>query len=313
MTNICAAVLPHCLPYRRANHRSFTMSGFSLTALFTALSLAFAGIPASAADNDLPPELQGLGLYEDILPIGSDGAGGLPSSRRASRQQSIIPFITSSLPKSTSDAATYNIANAEQVFCYHVAKKPKGFTGYTLNNFAVTGYCGELDIGATATTYEALFTQSPNIITAPAACTIEPRVMLRFVRGVDYTDVLLSSPCPSFTIFYAGRYTAFNIKQGVIDDIISQFDKENQPFNSPALLKKTVANGVADTDKEAEAYEKKQRENAPVMNWKTPAAGTDDTPNNAPNSAAVSPQARETSSGASKPAAKGWGNIKLRM
>lgn len=113
--------------------------------------------------------------------------------------------------------------------------------------------------------------------------------MLRFVRGVDYTDVLLSSPCPSFTIFYAGRYTAFNIKQGVIDDIISQFDKENQPFNSPALLKKTVANGVADTDKEAEAYEKKQRENAPVMNWKTPAAGTDNTPNNAPNSVAGFP------------------------
>lgn len=290
------------------------MSGFSLTALLTAVSLVFAGISASAADGDLPPELQGLGLYEDILPIGSDGTGGLPSSRRASRQQSIIPFIISSLPKATSAAATNNIANAEQVFCYHVAKKPADFAGYTLDNFAVTGYCGELDIGATATTYEALFTQSPNIITAPAACAIEPRVMLRFVRGVDYTDVLLSSPCPSFTIFYAGRYTAFNIKQGVIDDIISQFDKENQPFNSPALLKKTVANGVADTDKEAEAYEKKQRENAPVMNWKTPAAEEDRTPS-ASGSGSSLPQASSAkdSSGTSKPAARGWGNIKLRM
>ena len=66
------------------------MSGFSLTALLTAVSLVFTGISASAADGDLPPELQGLGLYEDILPIGSDGTGGLPSSRRASRQQSII-------------------------------------------------------------------------------------------------------------------------------------------------------------------------------------------------------------------------------
>ena len=148
------------------------MSGFSLTALLTAVSLVFTGISASAADGDLPPELQGLGLYEDILPIGSDGTGGLPSSRRASRQQSIIPFIISSLPKATSAAATNNIANAEQVFCYHVAKKPADFAGYTLDNLAVTGYCGELDIGATATTYEALFTQSPNIITAPAACAI---------------------------------------------------------------------------------------------------------------------------------------------
>ena len=290
------------------------MSGFSLTALLTAVSLVFAGISASAADGDLPPELQGLGLYEDILPIGSDGTGGLPSSRRASRQQSIIPFIISSLPKATSVAATNNIANAEQVFCYHVAKKPADFAGYTLDNFAVTGYCGELDIGATATTYEALFTQSPNIITAPAACAIEPRVMLRFVRGVDYTDVLLSSPCPSFTVFYAGRYTAFNIKQGVIDDIISQFDKENQPFNSPALLKKTVANGTADTDREAEIYEKKQRENAPVMNWKMPAAEEDRTPS-ASGSGSSLPQdsSAKDSSGTSKPAARGWGNIKLRM
>lgn len=290
------------------------MSRFSLTALLTAVSLVFTGISASAADGDLPPELQGLGLYEDILPIGSDGTGGLPSSRRASRQQSIIPFIISSLPKATSAAATNNIANAEQVFCYHVAKKPADFAGYTLDNFAVTGYCGELDIGATATTYEALFTQSPNIITAPAACAIEPRVMLRFVRGVDYTDVLLSSPCPSFTVFYAGRYTAFNIKQGVIDDIISQFDKENQPFNSPALLKKTVANGTADTDREAEIYEKKQRENAPVMNWKMPAAEEDRTPS-ASGSGSSLPQdsSAKDSSGTSKPAARGWGNIKLRM
>lgn len=290
------------------------MSGFSLTALLTAVSLVFTGISASAADGDLPPELQGLELYEDILPIGSDGTGGLPSSRRASRQQSIIPFIISSLPKATSAAATNNIANAEQVFCYHVAKKPADFAGYTLDNFAVTGYCGELDIGATATTYEALFTQSPNIITAPAACAIEPRVMLRFVRGVDYTDVLLSSPCPSFTVFYAGRYTAFNIKQGVIDDIISQFDKENQPFNSPALLKKTVANGTADTDREAEIYEKKQRENAPVMNWKMPAAEEDRTPS-ASGSGSSLPQdsSAKDSSGTSKPAARGWGNIKLRM
>lgn len=290
------------------------MSGFSLTAMLTAVFLVFTGISASAADGDLPPELQGLGLYEDILPIGSDGTGGLPSSRRASRQQSIIPFIISSLPKATSAAATNNIANAEQVFCYHVAKKPADFAGYTLDNFAVTGYCGELDIGATATTYEALFTQSPNIITAPAACAIEPRVMLRFVRGVDYTDVLLSSPCPSFTVFYAGRYTAFNIKQGVIDDIISQFDKENQPFNSPALLKKTVANGTADTDREAEIYEKKQRENAPVMNWKMPAAEEDRTPS-ASGSGSSLPQdsSAKDSSGTSKPAARGWGNIKLRM
>ena len=79
-------------------------------------------------------------------------------------------------------------------------------------------------------------------------------------------------------------------------------------------MKKTVANGTADTDREAEIYEKKQRENAPVMNWKMPAAEEDRTPS-ASGSGSSLPQASSAkdSSGTSKPAARGWGNIKLRM
>ncbi len=265
------------------------------------LLVLFGGIgTARADDSGLPPELQGLGLYDDLLPI---GAGNSSSAKKRTRQQTVIPFIRSSLPKAIADTALYNVEHPEQVFCYHIARKPKDFTGYTLNNFAVVDFCGELDMGATTTTYEALFTQSPNIITATAACAIEPKVMLRFVRGVDYTDVLLSSPCPSFTLFYAGRYTAFNIKQAVIDDVISQFDKTRDTFNSPALLKKTVANGVADTDKEAEEYEKKQKENAPIMNWKNDQSS--------PQNAEIDENSQ--SSDAQPKAKKGWGNIKLRM
>lgn len=276
--------------------RKFLVSCVAVFAFF------LSGVHGGRADDSgLPPELQGLGLYDDLLPI---GAGNSSSAKKRTRQQSVIPFIRSSLPKATSEAALYNITHPEQVFCYHVTRKPKDFTGYTLNNFAITDYCGELDMGTTSTTYEALFTQSPNIITATAACAIEPKVMLRFVRGVDYTDVLLSSPCPSFTVFYAGRYTAFNIKQAVIDDVISQFDNVTDTFNSPALLKKTVANGVADSDKEAEEYEKKQKENMPIMNWKNEPPLVED------NSSAD----EKTESSATQPKAKkGWGNIKLRM
>ncbi len=255
-----------------------------------AVLLCAAPAAVYADDAGLPPELQGLGLDEAILPIGTDDNGAAASSRRTLRQQSIIPFIADSIPQ----AAAYNISNAEQVFCYHVGRRPQGYTGYTLNNFAIADYCGELDMGQRATTYEALFTQSPNIITAPAQCKIAPRVMLRFVRGVDFTDVLLSSPCPSFTVFYAGKYHAFNIKQGIIDDIISQFNNSISTFNSPSYLRQTVANGTASTDKEAEQYEKKQRENAPVMNWKKPAAA-------------------DTASSAAEKPRKGWGNIKLNI
>ena len=210
----------------------------------------------------MPVELQQFEGFSDILPL--DEFGQERGTKRVARQQDIIPFIKSSIP----ETATYNLMNAEQIFCYHIAKRPKDYTGYTIDGMAVSGFCGELNTSTAATAYEALFTQSPNILTKVADCRIEPRIMLRFARGVDYTDVLLSSPCPSFTIFYAGRYKSFNIKQGIIDDIIKQLENTNEAFNSPTLLKQTVANGKPATLSEEEMMAKKQKENAPIMNWK---------------------------------------------
>ncbi|MCM1323912.1 MAG: hypothetical protein NC218_07110 [Acetobacter sp.] len=251
---------------------------FAMLALMSVRAYAF---------EDAVSELQGFEAYSDILPGDSFMQGAVV--RKAPRQKSIIPMITSAIP----EAAAYNISNAEQVFCYRVAKRPKDYTGYTLSSFMVTGYCGELDNSNIVTAYEALFTQGPNIITAQANCKIEPQMMLRFVRGVDYTDVLLSNPCPSFTVFYGGRYKAFNIKQGVISDLIAMFDEKQEGFNSPALLKQTVANGAPTTDKERDVLEKKKKEHQPVMNWKKqtePAVKSEED---------VKPKS-------------GWGNIKLR-
>lgn len=207
---------------------------------------------------------------EDGLPDFSDFASIMPgadennstdaqmSSDRNYGKENIIPFIKSSI----SETAAQIISNPEQTFCYEVTKRTANDKRYTLDGFALSGFCGELDKGATSTAYSALFTQSPNILTQTAQCRIEPKLMIRFVRGVDYADVLLSSPCPSFTIFYAGKYKSFNIKQGVIDDIITQLSKKIETFHSPALLKKTVANAEANSAEESEALEMKRREHA---------------------------------------------------
>lgn len=251
------------------------------------LMIMLTAAPAAHAIEDAAAELQGFEAYADILP-GDTGFLSTPA-KKTFRQKSIIPVIKSAIP----EAAAYNIQNAEQVFCYQVAKRPKEYTGYTLSSFAVTGYCGELDNSNTVTAYEALFTQGPNILNTQAACRIEPRVMLRFVRGVDYTDVLLSLPCPSFTVFYGGRYKAFNVKQGVISDLITQFEQEKQTFHSPSLLKQTVANGTATNDKEADELEKKQKELAPQMKWQQQENEEKETPPAKPQT--------------------GWGSIKLRM
>ena len=218
---------------------------------------AFPFIVWAQMDNT-PAALRNVSGFSDILPISGDDSMVLSISGEAkSYKENIIPFIKSSI----SEISAKIISDPEQVFCYEVEKRAKDDKRYTLDGFAVSGFCGELDKGAISTTYSALFTQSPNIITTPAQCKIEPRLIVRFVRGVDYADVLLSSPCPSFTIFYGGKYKAFNIKLGVINDIIKQLSEKTEAFHSPALIKKTVANAEASSAEESETLEKKQREN----------------------------------------------------
>ena len=213
------------------------------------------------AESDIPVELQDF-EFVNIMP--DDNLSKEQRTPRINRQVDIIPYIK----KDLSEAAIYNIMNPEQVFCYYVASRPQNYSGYTLDNRAITGFCGELNISQISTAYEALFTKSPNILTTTADCKIVPEVMLRFVRGVDYTDIMLSSACPSFTVFYAGKAKPFNIKKKIIEDIIKQLTKTNEPFHSPALLKQTVPTAIANTTKEEDILAKKQKENMPLQGWK---------------------------------------------
>jgi hypothetical protein len=236
--------------------------------------------------EETPTELLGFDYLEDLLPKDEFDSVDIKVNKNRTLQKEIIPFIKDKIP----EAASYNINNPEQVFCYHVEKRTKGYTGYTVGNYKIVDYCGELDFDVLTTSYEPLFTRSPNIITTVANCKIEPKVMLRFVRGVDYTDVLLSSPCPSFTVFYAGRYNSFNIKQGIIDNVINQFEKKREVFHSPALIGQTSANGTPKNEDESYQLEKKKKENDAKYVIEKPVEVKED-----------------------KPQSGGWGKIKLKM
>lgn len=250
-------------------------------------------LPINAyTSDDIPPELQGLDSYDAFLPVTDENNS---NKSTPTRQRDIIPFIVNSIPP----IASQNITTPEQVFCYVVTKRTEDYTGYTLNNYAITDYCGELNASQITTSYEALFTQGPNIITTPSNCRIEPRIMLRFVRGVDITDVLLSSPCPSFTVFYASKYKSFNIKQGIINDLITQFEKNKIPFNSPSLLKQTIGNGSPKNNTEEELLEKKKREATPIISWQKKSQPTS--------------EENSSSSAINKPKNSGWGNLKLKI
>ncbi len=179
--------------------------------------------------------------------------------------QTILPNISHDIGA----AATKNIEKAERLFCYHIANKPQNYNGYTIDNFAITGFCGILDPHLKDMLVEQLFSTNSNINFGNINnCTIEPRIMLRFVRGIDSTDVLLSNPCPSATIFYAGKVSTYNMKPAteLLETITTAFNNTQTSFVSPALLNQLLPIGVVQTSEQRAAVSAPEQAK---RNWST--------------------------------------------
>lgn len=176
--------------------------------------------------------------------------------------------VMQSIRDSMGSAAVKNIEEAEQVFCYVVDTAASGYEGYTLNNVAVKSFCGSLNKEIRDVIIASLFVREDKVSTKLEQCMIRPRLMYRFVRGVDYTDVLLSSPCYSFTLFYGGKMKTYNFSNGaaIINDLVEIFDSPDAvPFVSPALLEQLMPIGVAQTKEEE--VKVNQGPKTPVKNW----------------------------------------------
>lgn len=166
-------------------------------------------------------------------------------------------------------SALKNITDAEQVFCYQIANKPDNYTGYTLDGMALVGFCGIINNELNTMINSEMFMNPDNIVfDVTENCVISPQLMLRYVRGVDSTDVLFSSPCHAFAIFYGGKVNAFNAKPAapIIDALIKPLIKGKIDFASPALLNQLLPVGIAQSDSQKELINK---QNEPVRNWET--------------------------------------------
>ena len=175
--------------------------------------------------------------------------------------------ILEQISKAIGPSALQNITDAEQIFCYQITNKPENYTGYTLDGIAVSGFCGVINNELKDLIISELFKNPDNILfDQTEECIIRPKIILRFVRGVDMTDVLFSSPCHAFAIFYGGRINAFNAKPAapVIDALVTPLLKGRIDFASPALLNQLLPIGVAQTEEQKNLL---NRKNEPIRNW----------------------------------------------
>lgn len=175
--------------------------------------------------------------------------------------------ILDDIAASIGSSALNNINNAEQVFCYQITNKPENYTGYTLDGMAIVGFCGVINEQLKTLIKSELMMNPENLLFDETEnCVIKPQIMLRFVRGIDSTDVLLSSPCHALAFFYGGKVSAFNAKPAaqIIDAIMDPLIKNKVEFASPALFNQLLPIGVAQTDEQKAIIQKK---NEPIKNW----------------------------------------------
>ena len=187
----------------------------------------------------------------------------LPEVRTVQKNDVILNEIVSSI----GDSAVKNITDSEQVFCYQIANRPENYTGYTIDGMAIVGFCGVINQELQSLIKYELFMNADNLLFDETEnCVIRPQIMLRFVRGIDATDVLLSSPCHAVAIFYGGKIAAFNAKPAdqIIDAIVEPLIKNKVEFASPALFNQLLPIGVAKNEQQKRLQ---QQKNEPVNKW----------------------------------------------
>ncbi|MBQ8677641.1 MAG: hypothetical protein IJ529_04155 [Alphaproteobacteria bacterium] len=177
------------------------------------------------------------------------------------------PQILSRIAEEIGPWAFNNLNAPEQVFCYQVAMPPENYTGYTLDGLAVVGFCGVINQKIQDLVVRNLLGDEQSILFDKAEkCNIQPKIMLRYVRGVDSTDLMLSAPCYAAVVFYGGGAKIFNAKPAAatLDGIINPLINNKSEFVSPALFNQTLPIGVAKTEEQKMLLQKK---NEPIRQW----------------------------------------------
>lgn len=205
------------------------------------------------------------------VPVWAQAVNPLQQDKDAWRRQEAPQdtlTVTPRMKNTISAPSLLNITGAEQAFCYTVEMPQEGYTGYTIDSMAVTGFCGILSKPEMDLFIREFLSKDENVSNVVDQCVIKPRVLLRFMRGVDYSDVLFSVPCYSFTVFYAGNISSFNTSPAAktLTSIVEAYEKKKMQFISPALLGQVLPIGVPQNDTQR-ALVKSKLQQGPVRNW----------------------------------------------
>ena len=141
--------------------------------------------------------------------------------------------------------AAYIIGEPEETLCYGIARKSPKKRSATIEGYAHVGNCGSLNETGMAEIQSKLFNAESydmNIMKI-ASCVINPKLALRFRKGFDFVDVLLSGgTCPAVFFLYGGETKEFSAKpiKEWLDTFIEAVSNDLEPVN-PAEMEKAAS------------------------------------------------------------------------
>ena len=143
------------------------------TLFFLAFSILFGSLlhNANAADDIFGDTDESGDLFA------SDTANSLEDTKDKNEPNGKVlsAFISSRIPASSAK----NIDNAEKVFCYTVDYAATDYTGYTIDDLAITGSCGELSDEGRNLIKDMLLNNNLVCSSYSESCNIAPRILLR--------------------------------------------------------------------------------------------------------------------------------------
>ena len=166
-----------------------------------------------------------------------------------------------------SDAA-YIVGEPDETICYGISRKsPKKRTA-TIDGYAHTGNCGTLNETGMTEIQEKLFKSESyemNVMKI-SSCVINPKLALRFRKGFDFVDVVLSGGvCPAVQFLYGGETREFSAKpiKEWLDNFIEAVSNDLEPLN-PETNEKAAANMFRKRTPEEEAAPEEKPQNKPA-------------------------------------------------
>ncbi len=165
--------------------------------------------------------------------------------------------------------AAYIIGEPDEALCYGIARKSPKKRSETIDGYAHTGNCGSLnETGMTEVQNKLFKAESYDLnVTKIVSCVTTPKLALRFRKGFDFVDIILSGGnCPAVLFLYGGDTKEFSAKpiKDWLDTFIDAISKDLEPIN-PEETEKAAAHMFKKRDPAEEAAPEPEKPAAPKM------------------------------------------------